>query len=120
MNTDKEKKNGSNPSSLYLCSSVFICGSILFSYGLGDRDLWASHEARAGQDARAVLDGGDRVVPHLFDGQAELQKPPLYYWLVAAGAGLRGGAVDAFAVRLPAAVAGLATVLAVCGFLAAR
>jgi 4-amino-4-deoxy-L-arabinose transferase-like glycosyltransferase len=39
----------------------------------------------------------------LFDGKTELQKPPLYYWLVAAIASVRGGAVDEWAVRLPAA-----------------
>jgi 4-amino-4-deoxy-L-arabinose transferase-like glycosyltransferase len=62
-------------------------------------------------DARTLLDEGD--LPHLFDGRAELQKPPLYYWLVAAAARLRGGVVDAWAVRLPAAAAALLCVLAV-------
>jgi 4-amino-4-deoxy-L-arabinose transferase-like glycosyltransferase len=43
----------------------------------------------------------------------ELQKPPLYYWLVAGIARLRGGEVDEVAVRLPSALAALGTVLAV-------
>src|SRR5438477_11939655 len=99
----------------YLCSSVFVCGScyLLFFDRLGERDLWASHEARAAQDAQTVLDTGDWVVPRLFDGQPELQKPPLYYWLVAGCAWLRGGPVDALAERLPAPPAGAAAVLAV-------
>ncbi len=61
-------------------------------------------------DAEGVLEGRGVLVPHLFDGQAELQKPPLYYWLVAALGRARGG-VDAWAVRLPAAVSALGCVL---------
>jgi 4-amino-4-deoxy-L-arabinose transferase-like glycosyltransferase len=93
---------------------------LLFFYRLADRDLWSSHEARAAMDAQGVLDGSGLLVPHLFDGRAELQKPPLYYWLVAAIAGARGE-VDAWAVRLPAAVSalfcvlGLATLGRACG-----
>jgi 4-amino-4-deoxy-L-arabinose transferase-like glycosyltransferase len=40
----------------------------------------------------------------------------LYYWLVAAAAFVRGGEVDAWSVRLPAAAAAVVTVLAVAGF----
>ena len=76
---------------------------LLFFHRLADRDLWSSHEARAGMDAQTVLDGGAWGLPRLFSGEPELQKPPLYYWLVAAIALLRGGVVDVWAVRLPAA-----------------
>ncbi len=82
----------------------------LFFYRLADRDLWSSHEARAAMDAQSVLDGDDWALPHLYDGRAELQKPPLYYWLVAGVARLTGGDVDAWAVRLPAALAALGCV----------
>ena len=34
-------------------------------------------------DAQSLLDDGPGTMPHLFDGRAEVQKPPLYYWLVA-------------------------------------
>jgi hypothetical protein len=40
-----------------------------------------------------------RGLPRLYDGRVELQKPPLYYWAVAAVAWCRGGRVDAWAVR---------------------
>jgi 4-amino-4-deoxy-L-arabinose transferase-like glycosyltransferase len=83
---------------------------LLFFHRLADRDLWSSHEARAAMDAESILDG-DYGLPHLNDGRAELQKPPLYYWLVALTAQLRGGTVDAWAVRLPAALAALGCVL---------
>jgi 4-amino-4-deoxy-L-arabinose transferase-like glycosyltransferase len=91
--------------------SLCLCGSFLFFYRLADRDLWSSHEARAAQDAQILLNEDRWGVPHLFDGQAELQKPPLYYWLVAAVARLRGMPVDAWAVRLPSALAALLGVL---------
>ncbi|MGH7226583.1 MAG: glycosyltransferase family 39 protein, partial [Gemmataceae bacterium] len=75
--------------------------------------MWSSHEARAAMDAQTILDDGDWGLPRLYDGRLELQKPPLYYWLVAALARLRGGGVDAWAVRLPSAASALLCVLAV-------
>src|SRR5207244_12001920 len=99
-----------------------LCGAILFLfvYRLDARDLWSSHEARAAQDAQRLLDEGNLSVPRLFDDQLELQKPPLYYWLVAAVGWLNGCRLDALAVRLPAALAGIGTVVVVYGFLACR
>jgi 4-amino-4-deoxy-L-arabinose transferase-like glycosyltransferase len=91
---------------------VLAVSSLLFFYRLADRDLWSSHEARAGMDAQVLLDDGAWGLPHLFDGRPEMQKPPLYYWLVAGLAWLRGGRVDAWAVRLPSALAALGCVLA--------
>jgi 4-amino-4-deoxy-L-arabinose transferase-like glycosyltransferase len=100
--------------SLWVLSLCSLClgGSFLFFHRLGDRDLWSSHEGRAGMDAQTLLERGDGL-PRLFSGEVELQKPPLYYWLVAAVAWVHGGAVDAWAVRLPAALAGLASVVGV-------
>jgi 4-amino-4-deoxy-L-arabinose transferase-like glycosyltransferase len=89
---------------------------LLFIHRLGDRDLWSSHEARAGMNARSVLAGTGWPVPHLADGRPDLQKPPLYYWLVAglarARAALTGKppVIDAWAVRLPSALAALGCV----------
>lgn len=98
---------------------LLAVATFLFFYRLGEHDLWASHEARAAQNAQRILDDGDWLLPRLFDDQVELQKPPLYYWLVAV-AGWCRGSVDSAAVRLPSAAAGLATVLVVFGFLASR
>jgi 4-amino-4-deoxy-L-arabinose transferase-like glycosyltransferase len=97
---------------LSLCHFVtlsLLCG-FLFCYRLADRDLWSSHEGRAAQDAQTIVDEGRWLLPQLFGDRLELQKPPLYYWMVAAIAWLRGGTVDAWAVRLPAVLAGLACV----------
>lgn len=95
---------------------VFVV-ALLFLLHLGKRDLYASHEARAAQNAQRMLDTGEWGLPVLFDGQADLQKPPGYYWLAAAAGWVNGGRVDAWAVRLPAALAGLLTVGLVYGFL---
>lgn len=97
---------------------LLALGLILFFVGLGDRDLWASHEGRAAQDAQSLLDDGFGDLPHLFDGRTELQKPPLYYWLVAWTAQATGRAVDPWAVRFPAAVSGMLGILALYVFCA--
>src|SRR5438045_8795249 len=82
---------------------------LLFFARLGHRELYSSHEARAAQNAQRMLDTGEWGLPVLFDGQSDLQKPPGFYWLVAAAGWLNGGEVNAWADRLPAAAAGLAT-----------
>jgi 4-amino-4-deoxy-L-arabinose transferase-like glycosyltransferase len=93
-----------------------LLGWMLFFYHLADRDLWSSHEGRAAQDAQTIINENRWGLPRLFDQKLELQKPPLYYWLVALTAKCRDGKVDAWSVRLPAAVAGLAGVLCLYGF----
>jgi 4-amino-4-deoxy-L-arabinose transferase-like glycosyltransferase len=98
---------------------ALLCGPLFF-YRLADRDLWSSHEARAGMDAQSLLDADAWGLPHLYDGRAELQKPPLYYWLVAAAARARGAPVDAWDVRLPATAAALGCVLGLAALGAAR
>ncbi len=89
----------------------------LFTAGLGTRELYSSHEARAAQNAQRMLDTGEWGLPVLFDGRVDLQKPPGYYWLVAAAGWASGGTVTEFTARLPAALAGLLTVALVYGWL---
>jgi 4-amino-4-deoxy-L-arabinose transferase-like glycosyltransferase len=82
----------------------------LFFFRLGQRELTSSHEARAAQNAATILEEGTWGLPRLINQRVELQKPPLYYWLVALIGRLQGE-VDALAVRLPAALAALVCVL---------
>ena len=96
--------------------TLLVIGLLLPFIGLGERDLWSSHEARAAIDARSLLDplpGQPAGVPHSDDGLPDFQKPPTFYWAVAAIARLRGGEVDAIAVRLPAALSACGVALAV-------
>jgi 4-amino-4-deoxy-L-arabinose transferase-like glycosyltransferase len=90
-----------------------LLAALLVFAQLGHRDLFSSHEARAAQNAQRMLDTGAWGVPVLFDGRADLQKPPLYYWAVAAAGWLNGGEVSEWVARFPAALAGLACVLIV-------
>ena len=90
---------------------VLLVGcAFLFFFQLGTRDLWSSHEARAGQNAQSMLDRQRWGLPELNDGKPDLQKPPLYYWIVALLGKMQGGQVNAWAVRLPAALAACLTV----------
>lgn len=96
------------------CLSLF-----LFFFRLGDRALSSSHEARAAQNGQSILLNNDWLLPQGFDRRVDLQKPPLYYWLVALGGWVDGGDVSAWSVRLPAALSALGCVLLVF-WLAAR
>jgi 4-amino-4-deoxy-L-arabinose transferase-like glycosyltransferase len=89
----------------------------LFLFQLGARDLVSSHEARAAQNAQRMIDTGEWGLPTLFDGQRDLQKPPGFYWLVAAVGKFNAGSVSPWVARLPAAAAALAAVLLVYVFL---
>jgi len=83
----------------------------LLFFRLGHRDLDGSHEARAALNARWYLDHPGPGPSFLPDGTLEAQKPPAYYWAVAALTRWLGAdAPDAWTTRLPAALSGLAVV----------
>jgi len=92
-----------------LCLILFCV--ILFIPGLSERELTSSHEARAAQNAQSMLANDNWLLPSLLDRRVELQKPPLYYWLVAIIGWLQGGNVDEWSVRLPSALSALGCVL---------
>ena len=97
--------------------SPFALIVILFFARLGHRELYSSHEARAAQNAQRMIDTGEWGLPVLFDGRIDHQKPPGYYWAVAAIGCLNGGTVSEWVVRLPAALSGLLCSLMVYAFL---
>src|SRR5437868_10430444 len=110
-NAATRRWNAATRRCLDLAFLLLLCG-FLFFYRLGERSLSSSHEARAAQNAVSILRERAWALPHLLNGRVELQKPPLYYWLVALWAQGNGGEVDAWAVRMPAAISALACVLA--------
>jgi 4-amino-4-deoxy-L-arabinose transferase-like glycosyltransferase len=69
-------------------------------------------ESRYAQIALEMFESGDWLVPRL-GGEPYLDKPPLLYWLTATSYSLFG--VNEMSARLPCALAGLLTVLAVYG-----
>jgi len=76
---------------------------------LGRADLFNPDEPREAEIAREMWASGDLVVPRL-NGEPFLEKPPLFYWLVAASYRLAGGPGELPARAVPA-LAGLLCVL---------
>ncbi len=81
---------------------------LLFFVDLGGRDIWDIDEGMHAAIAVNMLQSGDWVTP-IFNGEAFLDKPPLFNWLTAVAFKLFG--VNGFAARLPAALAALGSVL---------
>lgn len=92
-----------------LLLTVFACLALSLTwFSLGDHPLAGRSEGRYAAVSRAMADGQGWLVPQL-DGQPHLTKPPLTYWLEAASMRIFGP--REFAVRLPSAIAGSATIL---------
>lgn len=99
--------NESKPGKLLLYATWLLVFAVFF-WGLGDIALLSFNEARRALPARTMFQHGDWLLPHL-NGELYLTKPPLIYWLSACAAHLFGNASE-WAVRLPSALAGLATI----------
>src|SRR6185503_8864620 len=80
---------------------------LLLLTGLGTVDLWTLEE-RWGLICQEMLRSGDYVHPWLID-HPYYDKPLLSYWLMV-GLAKVIGSLDAWALRLPSAVAGIAAV----------
>lgn len=82
---------------------------VLLAYFARMDTLTLRHEEpRRGRIATEMLRSGDFVVPRQ-QGELHLSRPPLQNWMFAGLASVRGR-MDAFAIRLPSALAILATV----------
>jgi 4-amino-4-deoxy-L-arabinose transferase-like glycosyltransferase len=92
---------------------VLLIGAALMLPGLGAHDLWNPDEPRYGQVCREMRESGDWLIPRL-NGEVYGDKPPLMFWAICAGAGLRGG-LDETAVRWPSAFAGIGVLALVHG-----
>jgi 4-amino-4-deoxy-L-arabinose transferase-like glycosyltransferase len=84
--------------------------AFLYFFRLGALDIASTDEARRSLVIRAMIRTGNYVIPTL-EGATYLKKPPLFYWLGALSSRLTGSS-DAWAYRLPSALAALVTVLA--------
>jgi len=87
---------------------VGFAAALLFLPWLGARDLWNPNEPLYGQAVTEMAAAGDWLVPRV-NGAAFGEKPILYFWLALATAWL-AGAVDELTLRLPSALAGIASV----------
>lgn len=95
--------------------AIALAGWLLFGWRVGARGLWSAHEGRAAQNAQAMLDTSDWLLPHLLTGDPDFQKPPLYYWLVTGFSWLEGE-VTTQSVRLPAVLSAIAGLMLVYAF----
>ena len=94
---------------IYLLLGAALCGALLFAK-LHVGDLPGYDDAVYAHEGREMLRTGDWWNVSL-NGRPDFDKPPLFIWLEAAS--LRTFGVSDFAARLPAALAGLGTVLLV-------
>jgi 4-amino-4-deoxy-L-arabinose transferase-like glycosyltransferase len=62
---------------------LFALALLLIATGIGLRDPWPPDEPRFALVARDMLANGDWLLPRV-GGQAYADKPPLFFWLVAA------------------------------------
>ena len=99
--------DGVRPDTIARLGGLVLLG-LLFGAYLGAWPLFDPDEGRNAEVAREMLVGGDWTVPH-FNGLPYLDKPVLFFWLVAAAFRVLG--VGEVAARLPAALAAIATVV---------
>jgi 4-amino-4-deoxy-L-arabinose transferase-like glycosyltransferase len=90
---------------------VLLLGGILcvMSYGIGSYGLYEPHEGHFAGVGREMVTRGDWITPHL-NGAPYLNKPPLFYWLIAASYKITGSQ-DEWSARIPLALIGWAGVL---------
>ena len=88
---------------------LLVAATVLFFAGLGRLPLIEPDEGRNAEVGREMLASGDWVTPH-YNGFAYLDKPAVYFWMVAASMKMFG--VSEAAARLPSALMALATTLA--------
>jgi 4-amino-4-deoxy-L-arabinose transferase-like glycosyltransferase len=93
----------SNQKIIIWCCLLFLVFGFFF-FGLGSYDLKAPDEPRFALVAREMLTDHHWVLPHR-NGNPYPDKPPLFFWTIAAFSALSGGTVNAWTSRLPCAVA---------------
>ncbi|MGD0223896.1 MAG: glycosyltransferase family 39 protein [Terriglobia bacterium] len=95
---------------------LLFTAAVLFFAGLGRLPLIEPDEGRNAEVGREMLASGDWITPH-FNGLVYLDKPAVYFWMVAAS--MKTFGVSEGAARFPSALMGVATLLLV-WFLARR
>jgi 4-amino-4-deoxy-L-arabinose transferase-like glycosyltransferase len=87
--------------------SLFLALLLCFA-AIGSHSLWSPDEPTGAGVGRAMRDGGDWIVPRL-NGEPFLEKPPLYWWSLAASLSLLG--ISDAAARVPSALFGVLTLM---------
>ncbi len=92
-----------------LAAGALVVLSVIMFFSNLSYPLIEPDESRYAQISLEMVQSGDYIVPHLH-GAAYLDKPPLLYWVTAAG--LKTFGTNEFAARLPSAFAAALTILA--------
>lgn len=87
----------------------------LFTFRLGDTDWKDAVQANSGQIVQEIDRGEGWILPLQNERHIPV-KPPLFYWLGALSARLRGSGGELLDARLPSAVLGTLTMLVVYAF----
>jgi 4-amino-4-deoxy-L-arabinose transferase-like glycosyltransferase len=90
-------------------ATVLIASVVCLAVGFSATPFWDEDEPRFAAIAQAMLDTGDWVVP-MYNGTLAVDKPVLMHWCMAVCFALFG--TSEIAARLPAALATVATALA--------
>ncbi len=92
---------------------VALLASFISLAALGSLELWGKREQRAAAEVLDTIRNGHWLVAEI-QGRPRLEKPPLPRWTIAAFMTLTG-CRDEWAVRMPGALSGLATVALIYG-----
>ena len=93
----------------FLC--LFLVAVIVLGAGLGLRDPWPPDEPRFALVAKDMVESGDWLIPRV-GGVLYPDKPPLFFWIVAAFYVVTGSI--SVALLLPAFLSGLGVLWIVC------
>ena len=91
---------------------LFALGFLIYVPFLGLRDLWFPDEPNIAEVCRAMFLSGDWIAPRRM-GTIWVDYPPMIYWAGTLFSHLFG-TMSAFTLRLPNALAGIATALVTC------
>ena len=92
---------------------LLITGFVVYVAFLGLREVWYPDEPDIAEVARAMFLSGDWVSPRRM-GEIWVDYPPMIYWMGTISSHIFGD-MSAFSLRLPNALAALATVLMTAG-----
>ena len=99
-----------NSTALVKFSKITLLILIVYTFlsGLGSYELLSKDEPRYSECAIEMIENQDFIVPK-FNFQDRFDKPPLFYWLIAASYKLFD--ISAFSSRLPSAVCAILLIL---------
>src|SRR5687768_10575338 len=102
-----ENKDASSPAIIWTLGLIVFAVFLLF-FNAGDTALFEPDEGRNAEVAREILLLEDWVTPH-YNFVPRMDKPILFYWLVAFSYKLFG--VSEWAARLPSVLSALGTLV---------